>query len=69
MQSPAFYSDQGHRRIFFQVWEWKDESRYVFHLYITSGNNNRWRTFHTCAQFRAVFRDALTFVPGRATME
>jgi glycine/sarcosine N-methyltransferase len=64
MQAPAFYSDQGQCRIVFQVWDWKDERGYVFHLYITSGNNNRWQTFHTCAAYRAVLRDELTAVLG-----
>jgi len=31
---PAFYSDQGSRRIVHQVWDWSDERRYAFHLYI-----------------------------------
>ena len=35
VQGPAFYSDQGSRRIVHQVWDWSDERRYAFHLYIT----------------------------------
>lgn len=35
VQGPSFYSDQGHRRIVFQVWDWVDDRRYIFHLYIT----------------------------------
>jgi glycine/sarcosine N-methyltransferase len=65
MQAPAFYSDQGQRRIVFQVWDWKDERRYIFHLYITNGNNNAWETFHTCAAYRAVLRGELTTVLGK----
>src|SRR5580704_2174695 len=33
VQGPAFYSDQGSRRIVDQVWDWSDERRYAFHLY------------------------------------
>lgn len=65
MQAPAFYSDQDQRRIVFQVWDWKDELHYVFHLYITSGNNNSWQTVHTCAAYRAVLRDELATVLGK----
>jgi len=35
VQGPWFYSDRGRRRIVFQVWDWVDARRYVFHLYIT----------------------------------
>ena len=35
MQGPAFYLDDGKRRIVFQVWDGEDERRYTFHLYIT----------------------------------
>ena len=35
VQEPAFFSDRGSRRIVHQVWDWSDERRYAFHLYIT----------------------------------
>src|ERR1700683_510550 len=34
VQGPAFFSDQGSRGIVHQVWDWSDERRYAFHLYI-----------------------------------
>jgi|SRR5579864_6073575 len=64
-EAPAFYSDHGHRRIVFQVWDWADEHRYTFHLYITSELNNRWHTIHTSAAYRALLRDELTGVLGK----
>jgi len=66
VQGPAFYSDQGHRRIVFQVWEWVDDSRYDFHLYITRELASEWQTFHTCARYRALRRDELTAALGEA---
>lgn len=32
---PAWFIDKGRRRIVHQVWDWKDDRRYVVHLYIT----------------------------------
>ena len=34
-QDPSFYSESDSRRIVFQIWDWLDERRYRFHLYIT----------------------------------
>lgn len=56
-QGPWFYSDQGRRRIVFQVWDWIDARRYIFHLYITRELAEGWQTFHTSADYRAVRRD------------
>jgi len=60
VQGPAFYSDGGYRRIVFQVWDWLDDRRYVFHLYITREIGNGWQTFHTSALYRALLRDELS---------
>jgi SAM-dependent methyltransferase len=62
VQGPWFHSDQGRRRIVFQIWDWLDERRYVFHLYITREIANEWTTFHTAAPYRAVLRDELAGV-------
>lgn len=62
VQGPAFYSDQGCRRIVFQIWDWLDERRYVLHIYITQEIANEWKTFHTAANYRAVLRDELAAV-------
>ena len=45
VQGPFFDSDQGQRRIVFQVWDWLDERRYIFHLHITRMVENEWQTF------------------------
>jgi len=59
-QGPAFYSDQGRRRIVFQVWDWLDRRRYVFHLYITRDTGAGWQTSHYAAIYRALLREELT---------
>jgi glycine/sarcosine N-methyltransferase len=59
VQTPSFYSDQGRRRIVFQLWEWLDSRRYIFHLYITLELANKWQTFHTSGLYRAIRRDEL----------
>lgn len=60
VQGPAFYSDAGRRRIVFQLWDWKDERRYQFHLYITREAAEGWRTHHSVATYRGVRREELT---------
>lgn len=58
-QSPSFYSDKDGRRIVFQIWDWLDERRYRFHLYITRSEESQWRTFHFTSTYRAVLRSEL----------
>jgi len=60
VQGPSFYSDQARRRIVLQVWDWLDERRYMFHLYITRMVENEWQTLHTTAVYRALLRDELS---------
>jgi glycine/sarcosine N-methyltransferase len=61
VQGPAFYSDQGGRRIVHQVWDWIDERRYVFHLYITREvRGGGWETQHYASNYRAVLREELS---------
>ncbi|HEY2912673.1 MAG TPA: class I SAM-dependent methyltransferase [Candidatus Angelobacter sp.] len=52
IQGPFFYSDEGRRRIVFQVWDWLDDRRYTFHLYITRETADIWETVHTSAVYR-----------------
>jgi glycine/sarcosine N-methyltransferase len=59
VQTPSFYFDEGRRRIVFQVWEWLDARRYVFHLYITRELATGWQTFHTTGRYRAIRCDEL----------
>jgi glycine/sarcosine N-methyltransferase len=60
VQGPAFYYDNKKRRIVLQVWDWIDDLRYVFHLYITRETANGWQTFHSTAGYRALERNKLT---------
>lgn len=58
-QGPGLYSDGGRRRIVFQIWDWLDERRYRFHLYITRSTEAAWDTFHFTSTYRAVLRSEL----------
>jgi len=60
VQGPAFLSDEGKRRIVFQVWDWQDERQYVFHMYITRETSAGWANFHGASVYRAVLRDEIT---------
>jgi len=57
IQGPSFYFDEGRRRIVFQVWDWLDDRRYTFHLYITREIENTWETVHASAAYRGILRD------------
>jgi SAM-dependent methyltransferase len=60
VQGPSFFYDAGRRRIVFQLWDWMDERRYTFHLYITRDTRAGWQTHHGVSTYRAVLRDELT---------
>ncbi len=60
VQGPAFYSDQGSRRIVHQVWDWSDERRYTFHLFITREVQGGWETQHYVSNYRVILRAELT---------
>ena len=60
VQGPSFYSDEGSRRIVHQVWDWLDERRYVFHLYITREIQGGWENQHYVSSYRAVLREELS---------
>jgi glycine/sarcosine N-methyltransferase len=57
VQEPAFFSDRGSRRIVHQVWDWSDERRYAFHLYITREVQGAWESQHYVSNYRAVLRE------------
>jgi len=61
-QGPSFYSDNGSRRIVFQIWDWLDARRYRFHLYITRSAESAWQTFHFTSSYRAVLRSELRHI-------
>jgi SAM-dependent methyltransferase len=65
-QGPSFYSDSGRRRIVFQIWDWMDDRRYRFHLYITRGTESAWQTFHFTSTYRAVLRSELQHILEQA---
>ena len=58
-QGPAFYSENGTRRIVHQVWDW-DDNQYVFHLYLTWNSDSFWTTKHYASRYRALRRQELT---------
>jgi len=60
VQGPSFFVDSGRRRIVHQVWDWIDERRYTFHLYITREKAAGWECHHYASGYRALFRSELT---------
>jgi len=60
IQGPIFYGIPGSRRVVSQVWDWIDDRRYVFHLYISTEVEDGWRTFHTSGVYRAIRREELS---------
>lgn len=62
VHGPAFFGDGGRRRIVHQVWDWIDDRRYTFHLYITRQTPGGWESHHFASNYRAVLRDDLTSV-------
>lgn len=66
VQGPYFYWDNGQRRIVFQVWDWVDDRRYVFHLYITRQLAHRWEVFHTSALYRGFLKPEVADALGQA---
>lgn len=60
MMPPGFLGKDGARRIVHQVWDWRDERRYVVHLFVTiEGQNQEWSTRHFVGCYRAVTADEL----------
>jgi len=66
VQGPSFYSDNGRRRIVFQIWDWANERRYRFHLYITRSTESAWQTQHFTSTYRAVLRSELRHILEQA---
>ena len=72
VQGPSFFFDkaadstQQGRRIVFQLWDWIDDRRYVFHLYITRKCETGWQAHHFAASYRALLRDELTSALSQA---
>ena len=66
VQQPNFYSDEKGRRIVHQVWDWLDDRRYTFHLYITSEIQDRWESQHYVSNYRSIMRDELSQILARS---
>jgi SAM-dependent methyltransferase len=62
VQGPNFYSDDKGRRIVHQVWEWLDDRRYTFHLYITREIQDGWESQHYVSDYRSIMRDELSHI-------
>jgi len=60
IQAPAFMMDGNRRRIVHQVWDWIDDRRYAFHLYITRETDAGWECQHHISTYRALLRAELT---------
>jgi SAM-dependent methyltransferase len=60
LQGPAFYQDNGKRRIVHQIWDWIDNRRYTFHLFITREIDQGWENCHYAANYRAILREELS---------
>jgi glycine/sarcosine N-methyltransferase len=63
---PRFYSDEGRRRIVFQVWDWRDERGYRVHLYVTCDTSRGWITHHFEGGYRAVTTEEIAQLARRA---
>jgi glycine/sarcosine N-methyltransferase len=52
---PRVFGNIGERRIVHQVWDWRDQRRYVLHLFITIElKEQQWVTHHFVGRYRAV---------------
>jgi len=60
MQSPAFFGENGTRRIVHQVWDWIDSNRYTLHLNITTRARDTWQTYSFHSEYRCLPREELT---------
>ncbi|HSK44246.1 MAG TPA: class I SAM-dependent methyltransferase [Candidatus Binatia bacterium] len=66
VQGPNFYSDEKGRRIVHQLWDWLDDRRYTFHLYITRENQDGWESQHYSSTYRSIMRDELSHILGKS---
>ena len=62
VQGPNFYSDEKGRRIVHQVWDWLDDRRYTFHLYITREIQDGWESQHYVSNYRSIMRNELSHI-------
>jgi glycine/sarcosine N-methyltransferase len=55
IQTPAFYSSGGKRRIVHQVWDWEGD-QYTLHLHMTIEAAAGWEAHHFASRYRAMQR-------------
>ena len=60
VHGPAFYVDDGRRRIVHQVWDWTGPRHHTMHLYITRETAAGWESLHFTSAFHAVPRAMVT---------
>jgi glycine/sarcosine N-methyltransferase len=60
MQEPAFFGNEGTRRIVHQVWDWIGAAEYKLHLYISLQGGQQWNTHHFVSEYRCVKREELS---------
>ncbi len=68
-QGPAFYGEEGQRRIVHQVWEWTGAARYRFHVYITLQQGKTWDAHHFVSEYRCLLREELSATLASAGFE
>lgn len=56
-QPAALYGGDGHRRIVQQVWDWKGDTGYTLHLYITAQAGERWEVHHFVSHYNCLLRE------------
>jgi len=59
VHGPAFYSENGRRRLAHQVWDW-NENEYTVHLYLTWDTGSCWEARHYASRYRAITRKELS---------
>jgi SAM-dependent methyltransferase len=59
-EGPAFFGDEGERRIVHQIWEWIEPDRCRIHLYIAIQAGEGWRSHHFVTEYRCMLRIELT---------
>lgn len=60
-QEPAFYSDNGKRRIVHQVWDWQG-IEYTVHLHLAWETDSAWIAKHYATRYRALRRSEFSAV-------
>jgi glycine/sarcosine N-methyltransferase len=57
---PRVSADGAGERIVFQVWDWKDDRRYLLRHFVVRSDGDAWQVSERRSQYRAVCRDELT---------